>query len=269
MQKKILNINGLTRTLIIDPEVSLASVLREQLLLTGCKVGCNQGQCGTCSIIMNGEVVRSCIVKMKRVPDEAEITTIEGLATPNNLHPLQVAWMAYGCAQCGFCSPGFILSAKVLLDKNANPTREEIRDWFNKHRNACRCTGYKPLVDAVMAAAKVLRGEMHKEELLFKPVGNKIYGTNYIRPTALRKVTGTWDYGADVALQMPPGTLKLALVQAEVSHANILGIDTSEAEKMPGVYQVVTHKDVKGNNRISGLITFPTNKGDGWDRPIL
>lgn len=269
MQKKILTINGLPRTLIVDPEVSLASVLREQLLLTGCKVGCNQGQCGTCSIIMDGKVVRSCVVKMKRVPDEARIITIEGLATPDNLHPLQVAWMAYGCAQCGFCSPGFILSAKVLLDINTAPSREEIRDWFQKNRNACRCTGYKPLVDAVMAAAKVIRGEMRKEDLLYKPVGNKIYGTTYHRPSALQKVTGTWDFGADVALQMPPGTLRMALVQAEVSHANILSIETAEAEKMPGVYKVVTHKDVKGKNRISGLITFPTNKGDGWDRPIL
>jgi len=269
MQKMVLNINGLSRTLIVDPENTLASVLREQLLLTGCKVGCNQGQCGTCSIIMDGKVVRSCIVKMKKVPEEACITTIEGLATPNNLHPLQIAWMAYGCAQCGFCSPGFILSAKVLLDQNTNPTREEIRDWFQKNRNACRCTGYKPLVDAVMAAAKVLRGEMHKDDLLFKPVGNKIYGTTYQRPSALRKVTGTWDFGADVGLQMPAGTLRMALVQAEVSHANIIGIDTSEAEKMPGVYKVITHKDVKGKNRITGLITFPSNKGDGWDRPIL
>lgn len=269
VQKVVLNINGIPRTLIVDPETTLASVLREQLLLTGCKVGCNQGQCGSCSIIMDGKVVRSCIVKMKRVAPEAKITTIEGLATPENLHPLQVAWMAYGCAQCGFCSPGFILSAKVLLDNNPAPTRDDVRNWFQKHRNACRCTGYKPLVDAVMAAAKVVRGEMRKEDLLYQPVGNKIYGTTYHRPSALQKVTGTWDFGADVALQMPPGTLRLALVQAKVSHANILSIDTSEAEKMPGVYKIVTHKDVKGKNRITGLITFPTNKGDGWDRPIL
>ncbi len=269
LQKRTFNINGLDRTLIVDSEATLASVLREQLMITGCKVGCNQGQCGTCSIILNGEVVRSCIVKMKKVPEKAEITTIEGVGTPKNLHPLQVAWMAHGCAQCGFCSPGFIMSAKVLLEKNPNPTREDVRDWFQKNRNACRCTGYKPLVDAVMDAAKCLRGEINKDDLIFKPVGNKIYGTSYIRPSALAKVTGTWDFGADVALQMPEGTLRLALVQAEVSHANIKGIDYSAAEKMPGVYKIITHKDVKGKNRISGLITFPTNKGDGWDRPIL
>jgi len=269
MQKKTLIINGVPRTLIVDPDASLASVLREQLLLTGCKVGCNKGQCGACSIILDGQVVRSCVKKMKNVPDDAKVQTIEGLGTPENLHPLQVAWMAYGCAQCGFCSPGFIMSAKALLEENPSPTREEVREWFQKKRNACRCTGYKPIVDAVMAAAQVLRGEMRKEELLFKPVGNKIYGTTYHRPSALAKVTGKWDFGADVALQMPPGTLRLALVQAQVSHANIKGIDTSEAEKMPGVYKVVTHQDVVGKNRITGLITFPSNKGDGWDRPIL
>ena len=90
------------------------------------------------------------------------------------MHPLQVAWMAHGCAQCGFCTPGFIISAKVLLEQNPNPTREEVRDWFNKTRNLCRCTGYKPLVDAVMDAAAVLRGEMTKEDLVFKPTGDSI-----------------------------------------------------------------------------------------------
>ena len=269
MQKKVLNINGSSRTLIVDPESSLADVLRKQLLLTGCKVGCGQGQCGACTVLLNGKATLSCVTKMKRIEDGAEVLTIEGLGTPENLHPLQLAWMGHGCAQCGFCSPGFIMSAKALLDENDSPTREEVREWFAKHQNVCRCTGYKPLVDAVMDAAKVLRGEMRKQDLLFKPTGNKILGTVYHRPSAIRKVTGTWDYGADVALQMPEGTLRLALVQAEVSHANIKGIDASEAEKMPGVYKVITHKDVPGKNKITGLITFPTNKGDGWDRPIL
>ena len=262
-------INGQQRTLVVDPEATLAAVLREQMLLTGCKVGCNKGECGTCTIILDGKAVRSCIIKMKKVEDYAEIETIEGIGSVGNLHPLQVAWMGHGCAQCGFCSPGFIMSAKVLLVENPSPTRDEVRDWFQKHRNLCRCTGYKPLVDAVMDAAKVMRGEMKKEELLFTPIDNKIIGTSYKRPSAMAKVTGTWDFGADVALQMPKGTLRLALVQAEVSHALIKGIDTAEAEQMPGVSKVITHKDVIGKNRITGLITFPTNKGDGWDRPIL
>jgi aldehyde oxidoreductase len=270
MIKKVLHINGMPRTVIAQPEAMLAEVLREQLNLTGTKVGCGQGQCGCCSVILNGKVVRSCITKFRRVEEGSLVTTIEGVGTPDNLHALQMAWTVHGGAQCGFCSPGFIVSAKGLLDENQNPTRQEVRDWFQKHRNLCRCTGYKPLVDAVMDAAKVVRSELTMKDLAFKlPEDGRIWGSAYPRPTAVAKVTGTIDYGADLGLKMPPGTLRLALVQAKVSHADIRGIDTSEAEKMPGVFKVVTHKDVKGKNRITGLITFPTNKGDGWDRPIL
>ncbi|HET6436418.1 MAG TPA: molybdopterin cofactor-binding domain-containing protein [Anaeromyxobacter sp.] len=269
MQRLTLNVNGTARTLVVDPEKSLAEVLRENLLLTGCKVCCAQGQCGACTVLVDGEAQRACMLVVGEVAADAQITTIEGLGTPGNLHPLQVAWMAHGGAQCGVCTPGFLMSAKALLDKNSKPTREQVRDWFDVNRNACRCTGYKPLVDAVMDAAAVLRGEKKKESLLARPEDGKILGSRYHRPSAQAKVTGSWDFGADVALHMPPDTLRLALVQATVSHANIKGIDTSEAEKMPGVVKVVTHEDVKGKNAITGLITFPTNKGDGWDRPIL
>ena len=174
MVRKTLVINGVTRNLVLSEDETLAKVLREHLLLTGCKIGCGEGHCGACNVIMNGKVTKSCIVKMSKVPDNAEITTIEGVGTLSDMHPLQVAWMAHGCAQCGFCTPGFIISAKVLLEQNPNPTREEVRDWFNKTRNLCRCTGYKPLVDAVMDAAAVLRGEMTKEDLVFKPTGDSI-----------------------------------------------------------------------------------------------
>ncbi len=269
MIKKPLIINGVKRTLVVDENQSLANVLREQLMLTGCKIGCGEGHCGACDVLVDGKVTRSCVLKIGKVNDYAAIETIEGIGTVDDLHPLQVAWMAHGCAQCGFCSPGFIMSAKGLLAENANPTRQQVRDWFQKNRNLCRCTGYKPLVDAVMDAAKVLRGEMKKEDLLFKPTDNKILGTTYARPSAVAKVTGEWDFGADGALEMPAGTLRLALVQAKVSHANIKGINFDDALKMPGVYKVITAKDIPGKNRITGLITFPNNKGDGWDRPIL
>jgi aldehyde oxidoreductase len=270
MIKKELVVNGVPRKIIAPADASLASILREQLGLTGTKVGCNQAQCGACSVILDGKVVRSCATKFSRLADGAAVTTIEGIGTSEHLHPLQLSWIRHGGAQCGFCTPGFIVSAKALLDGNTNPTREQIREWFQKHRNACRCTGYKQLVDAVSDAARVLRGEMTVDELKFKiPADQKIWGTNYPRPSAVAKVTGTLDYGADLGLKMPADTLHLALVQAKVSHANILGIDTRPAEAMPGVYKVVTHKDVKGKNRITGLITFPSNKGDGWDRPIL
>ncbi len=270
MEKKKLVVNGVPHTLVVDPEASLATLLREQLGLTGTKIGCGTGQCGACSVILDGRVVRSCVTKMKRVADGAEITTVEGIGAPDHPHPVQQAFVAHGAAQCGFCTPGFVISSKALLDQNPDPTREEVRAWFQKHRNICRCNGYKPYVDAVMDAARVLRGDLDPDALDYEmPEDGAVWGTKHPRPSALPKVTGAWDYGADLGLKMPPGTLHLALVQAEVSHANILSIDTAEAEAMPGVYKVVTHKDVKGKNRITGLITFPTNKGDGWDRPIL
>lgn len=271
MLKRIFFINGIKKNLVVDPESSLADVLRKQLLLTGTKVGCNKGECGACSVILNGKVVRSCITKMKRVPNESEITTIEGVGTEKNLHPLQLAWMVHGAAQCGFCTPGFIVSAKALLDQNVNVTRQDVRDWFQKNRNICRCTGYIPLVDSVMEAARLMRGEITKEDLWYKlpKEGNEsLVGTSTVRPNAVAKVTGTWDFGADLGLTLPEGTLHIKLVQAKVSHANIISIDTSEAEKMPGVFKVLTYKDVPGTNRMNGL-AFPTNKGDGLERPIL
>jgi aldehyde oxidoreductase len=270
MIKKMININGVNRMVIASSDDSLANVLRSQIGLTGTKIGCGQAQCGCCNVIIDNKLVRSCVTKMSKVAEGSRIITVEGVGTPDNLHPVQLAWIVHGGAQCGFCTPGFIVSAKALLDQNQSPTRDDIREWFNVHRNACRCTGYKQLVDAVMDAAKVIRGEMKAEDLMYKiPEDGKIFGGKYPRPTAVAKVTGTLDYGADLGLKLPQGTLQLALVQAKVSHANIKGIDTSEAEKMPGVVKIVTHRDIKGKNRITGLITFPTNKGDGWDRPIL
>jgi len=270
VQKQTLVVNGIAKTLVVDPETSLSDVLRIQLGLTGTKVGCDKGHCGSCSVILDDRLVRACIVKMRRVPEGARVLTVEGIGSPENLHPIQKAFVLHGVAQCGFCIPGFVVSAKALLDQNPSPTREEIRAWFHKNLNACRCTGYKPIVDAVMDAAAVLRGERAPDSLYFKlPADGRIWGTRYPRPTAIGKVTGTLDYGQDLGLKMPPGTLQVALVQAKVSHANILAIDTAAAEAMPGVAKVVTYRDVKGKNRINGMVTFPTNKCDGWDRPIL
>ena len=271
MVKKQLVINQVPRTLIVDADSSLAQVLREQLRLTGTKVGCGQGQCGCCNVILNDKLVRSCVTPMNKVPDGAHILTIEGLGDATHLHPIQLSWMVHGGAQCGFCSPGFIVSTKALLDSNPDPSRSDIRRWFQVHRNACRCTGYKQLVDAVQDAGRVLRGELTMEDLMFKvPADGRIWGSAIPRPSALAKVTGTCDYGADTGVKMPPETLQLALVQAEISHANIRAIDTAEAEQMPGVVKIITHRDVQGKNRINGLVLFPVGHlGDGWDRPIL
>jgi aldehyde oxidoreductase len=264
-------LNGADRFLIFNPEKdTLAEVIR-RLGLTGTKVGCGKGVCGACSVILNGKIVRSCAKKMKDVEEYSSITTIEGIGTPNALHPLQRAMITYGGIQCGFCSPGFIVSAKALLDTNAAPSREDVRDWFQKHRNICRCTGYKQIVDAVMSAAEVLRGEKTMRDITYSGDSeNVIYNTKFPRPSALPKACGTLDYGDDIKYKMPPETLHLALVQPKAtSHAAVLGIDTSEAEKMPGVVRVVTAKDVKGDNLYVSPVAHPRATLNGFERKIL
>ena len=259
-----LYINGIERPAVVNlAKDTLATVLRK-MGYTSVKVGCGTGVCGACSVILNGEVVRACARKMSKIPEYSEITTLEGIGSPQSLHPLQQAWITYGGVQCGFCSPGFIVSAYQLLKTNASPTREDVREWFRKHRNVCRCTGYKPLVDAVMEAAKVVRGEASMADITYDFEGEKdIYGSAHPRPTALAKVCGLADFGDDVKFMMPEGTLHLAVAISEAHHAKIISIDTSEAEKMPGVVKVMTAKDVKGNNSVNVPNFTPRIKGDG------
>ncbi|MDR2457976.1 MAG: molybdopterin-dependent oxidoreductase [Clostridiales Family XIII bacterium] len=246
LKKMTLVINGVDRMFICDPENDKLSDILRRIGLTGVKVGCGKGVCGACSVILDGKVIRSCTKKITAVSEYSEITTIEGIGAPGRLHPLQLAWMTNGAVQCGFCVPGFIVSAYQLLKEKISPTREEVRDWFQKHRNICRCTGYKQIVDAVMDAAAILRGEKSLEDIEYKdPVDKKYYGTKIIRPSALGKVTGLTDYGDDIELKMPSETIHVALVQPKLTHhAKIKKIDTKEAEKMPGVVKIITAKNI-------------------------
>ena len=132
MEKKNLVINGVSKTVITDPEATLGDTLRRQLLLTGTKVSCGDGHCGACSVLLDGKLTLACLVKMKKVAEGTKITTVEGIGTPSNLHPIQLALIATGAPQCGFCMPGFVVSIKALLDQNPSPTREQVRAWF-KH----------------------------------------------------------------------------------------------------------------------------------------
>ncbi|MFH0977327.1 MAG: (2Fe-2S)-binding protein [Spirochaetota bacterium] len=156
--KKIINlkINNENHQVIVRAGESLLDILRNRLYLTGTKMGCNEGDCGACTVIMNGRPVNSCLVLAVEA-DGADILTIEGLAQGSKLHPLQEAFMKYGGYQCGFCTPGMLMSAKALLDKNPNPTEEEIRMGISG--NICRCTGYVKIVESIREAAKVMRGE--------------------------------------------------------------------------------------------------------------
>lgn len=151
-----LKINGKNYSIKTKKEFRLIDLLREELNLIGAKEGCGEGECGACTVIMNGETVNSCMV-MAFQADGSNILTIEGLGTENNLHPIQKAFIEVGAVQCGYCTPGMILSVKALLDKNPKPTREEIREGISG--NLCRCTGYNKIVDAAELAISYIGGD--------------------------------------------------------------------------------------------------------------
>jgi carbon-monoxide dehydrogenase small subunit len=150
----ILRVNGEEQELLIHPHRTLAEVLREELQLTGTKQSCNEGACGSCTVLLDGLPVRSCLLLAADV-EGREITTIEGLAEEGKLHPLQASFVEHYAIQCGFCTPGMILTAKALLDTNPNPTDKEIRQAISG--NICRCTGYAKIIEAIKAASAKAR----------------------------------------------------------------------------------------------------------------
>lgn len=149
-----ITVNGKELNKMVDPNQRLVDFLRNDLGLIGAKIGCGQGDCGTCTVIMNGRAIRSCVIPVLKAQD-AVIETIEGLARGEKLHPLQEEFINKGAVQCGFCTPGMIMSAKALLDKNPDPTPEEVKKALKG--NICRCTGYVKIEEAVLAAATRLR----------------------------------------------------------------------------------------------------------------
>ncbi|MCL6511982.1 MAG: (2Fe-2S)-binding protein [Anaerolineae bacterium] len=159
MSNKVLvtaTINDEEMSFVCEPRQSLLEVLRDVLNLTGVKEGCNNGNCGACAVILNGVLVNSCLVLGVEI-NGATVTTIEGITPKEGLHPLQQKFLEDAALQCGICTPGFIVAAKALLDKNPNPTEHEVRYWLAG--NLCRCTGYDKIVRAVLDAAEVMRAE--------------------------------------------------------------------------------------------------------------
>ena len=155
MKKIKLTVNGKLNELSVQPNDTLLEVIREYLGLTGTKEGCGLGECGACTVIMNGKAVNSCLVPAIEANGK-QITTIEGLADGQKLHPIQQAFVDMNGLECGFCSPGMIMSAKALLDENIHPTDEEIKKALTG--NICRCTGYAKIFEAVKAAAEAMAG---------------------------------------------------------------------------------------------------------------
>jgi carbon-monoxide dehydrogenase small subunit len=156
MEQITIYVNGRTHELLVKPSASLLDVIRENLGLTGAKEGCGVGECGACTVIMDGETVNACLILAVEA-NGRQITTIEGLAKGEELHPIQQAFVDVGGLQCGFCTPGMVLSTKALLDRNPNPSDDEIRKGLEG--NFCRCTGYTKIIASVRdAAERIARG---------------------------------------------------------------------------------------------------------------
>ncbi len=156
MRQIEIKVNGVMHGIDVQPWDTLLDVIRDKLGLTGTKEGCGLGECGACTVIMNGKTVNSCLVLAVEA-DGKQITTIEGLAEGNKLHPIQQAFIDLGGLQCGFCTPGMIISAKAMLDENQNPTEEEIRRGISG--NFCRCTGYTKIIQSIQAAVPKKEGK--------------------------------------------------------------------------------------------------------------
>ncbi|MGD8813596.1 MAG: molybdopterin-dependent oxidoreductase [Anaerolineales bacterium] len=278
-------INGEGKTLSVGPEESLMAALRRATYFS-VKSGCDDGTCGVCTVLLDGKPIRSCKTKA-RDADGAAITTLEGLSQEGRLHPLQKAYMETGAIQCGYCTPALILSAKALLDRNPNPSEDEIRRALNGV--LCRCTGYVRSVDAVQRAAASIRGEMvapftHLEQTLPEDVKQIELPEGFYRrdgsrhplpplvltPTDMEStsVVGKPEVKVDakkLALGRPvftddfrpDGMLYGALLTSPHAHARIKRIDASKARALQGVHAVLTHEDLPRIKYASGGQSYP------------
>ena len=156
MMKIEITVNGAKRVFDVEPQTLLLNLLRDEMDLTGTKYGCGIGECGACTVLLDGDAVLACMV-LAVDADDRRIDTIEGLAEGGKLHPIQEAYLDEGAVQCGYCTPGFIMATKALLDESPEPTEQEIREYLNG--NICRCTGYVNIVKAVQTAAARMKGQ--------------------------------------------------------------------------------------------------------------
>ncbi len=239
-----LDVNGIPRTVVVPSSARLLDLLRDGLGLTGTKEGCEDGTCGTCVVMVDGKMARSCRTPAIEVTGK-DVVTIEGLGTPDRPHPLQEAFVAADAVQCGFCTPGMIMAAAALLERNPRPRRPEIVRWLGS--NLCRCTGYNAIVDAIEFSAGGRQGSPRQW-----PWSTGVGGepaatadTGHVRAEALAKATGRAMYAADLAV---PGMLHGRTLRSPHHHADITRMDTEVALGLPGVVAVLTARDVPGEN---------------------
>lgn len=256
-------LNGQEVTYVGDPGRSLLTVLREDFDVIGPKQACDgEGECGACAVLLDGEAVRSCLIPVGKVAGR-QVITIEGLGSDDRLHPLQQAFIEYGAVQCGYCTPGMIISAAALLLRDPRPSRQRILEELGG--NLCRCTGYNTIIAAVEAAAAMMRGETPPPPALphhadGRPYSAPIIGKHLTRVDAIAKVTGKARYAEDIKM---PGMLYATITRSPHPHARVLRIDTTPAERMPGVVKVLTAQDIPGHNDLDNysldehVLAFP------------
>lgn len=242
MKKLIsLNVNGSDYEIAVKTGTTLLNALRDELRLTGTKKGCELGDCGACTVILDGKAVNSCIILAVEA-DGKKILTIEGLAKGEELHPIQQAFIEKGAIQCGYCTPGMIMRTKAFLDEFPDATEEETKKALSG--NLCRCTGYTKIIEAVDTAKDYLNGRERKK-VHFQPqksaIDLSVVGKRLPKPDAPDKSTGRALFTDDITL---PNMIYGKLLLSPVAHANIKSIDTSEALKLPGVKSILTGDDV-------------------------
>ncbi|MFQ6109893.1 MAG: molybdopterin-dependent oxidoreductase, partial [Candidatus Aminicenantales bacterium] len=232
-----LRVNGEEHAVAVKEGETLLDVLREKLRLTGTKKGCNLGVCGACTVLVDGEPKNSCLL-LASACEGTEITTIEGIAQGGKLHPLQRSFINHGAIQCGFCTPGMVVSAYALIQRNPNPSEEEIREALSG--NLCRCTGYTRIIKAVKSWTRY----SESEELPSHPDDLREYqtvGRSLPRVDAADKVTGRAKFTADYHFK---DMLYGKILHSPIAHGRIKRIDTSRAESLPGMALVLTRENV-------------------------
>ncbi len=232
-----LTVNGDHHTVAVAPTLTLLELLRSKLGLTGTKRGCDFGDCGTCTVLLDGEAIKACLILAVSV-DGREVTTIEGLEVDGRMHPLQKSFISHGAVQCGFCTPGMVMAAKALVDRKPDPTEDDVKRGLGG--NLCRCTGYKRIIEAV-TDWRSFTGNVEVEVETTGDGPLKVVGRSVPRPDAPAKVTGRAEYTEDVNL---PNMLFGQLLTSPHAHARIASIDTSKAKALPGVKAVITGADV-------------------------
>ncbi|MGA7195313.1 MAG: molybdopterin cofactor-binding domain-containing protein [Anaerolineales bacterium] len=251
MNEITLSVNGKKHSIPAKPGEMLASLLRERLNLIGTKIGCEEAECGTCTVLVDGEPILSCIYPAARA-DGKEIVTVEGLAQNGKLHALQEAFIQHGAVQCGFCIPGQLMTAYALLKQNPDPNREEIR--YALKDTLCRCAGYPTIENSILAAARSLKtGEpIQPPKIQLSAEKYQVIGQIVERPDAEEKVTGQAKFSDDLKFD---GMLYAAVKRCGIPHGFLRRLDVSKAKALPGVEAVLTAEDIPGEHN-HGLVIF-------------